>query len=89
MQHDLHHVRAGDVGAQLGQIDVGQVERLPIQMGEDRLEVFAVDEPVPFRTTLVTWDLPEERTVTLDELYDAVTRNVDDLMKTLAGPEAA
>lgn len=46
-------------------------------------------EPVPFRTTLVTWDLDRARNEGLDELYGEVARRVDDLMKTLAGPEAA
>ena len=49
--------------------------------------------PVPFRTTLVRWDLgmpssPDDP-AGLDALYTRVAGRVDELIKTLAGPEAA
>lgn len=48
--------------------------------------------PVPFRTTLVRWDLGMPSTPdsgSVDALYARVTARVDDLMVKLAGPDAS
>jgi len=59
-----------------------------VALGEDVLEHIA---QVPFRTIVLEWsiDIPEGFSEQLlDDLYKLVTFRVQDLMKTLAGPDA-
>ncbi len=67
--------------------DGAEPEHVVVVMSpEGRAEI----EPVPFRTTLVTWKLDDSPAGgDLERLYDALGRRVDELMRTLAGPEAA
>ena len=66
-----------------------------VDVSSDRQHVVVVLGPteemeVPFRTTLVRWKLGEGASGDgLDGLYAEVENRVDELMTTLAGPEAA
>ena len=79
-------------------MDASAVEPSPVRVGDGPpphvlvlidSEGRARVDAVPFRTTLVAWELPAASTGSLDDLYDAVGTRVDELMTTLAGPEAA